>query len=149
MDFIFRRSDVSVDTVHSSLLRSSSFSSPRWYHLHAFFPRGLVITVVPALGDPRRERPPAVYGHVINVPTHVNVPIRPSDERPPAMYGQFCHASSSPFSEDSSPCSSYDDSRHHCTISSSSYWASYLSSNNVSGSCMETFKPDDLILVID
>ena len=30
-------------------------------------------TVVPALGDPRRERPPAVYGHVSNVPTHVNV----------------------------------------------------------------------------
>ena len=30
-------------------------------------------TVVPALGDPRRERPPAVYGHVINVPTHFNV----------------------------------------------------------------------------
>ena len=26
-------------------------------------------TVVPALGDPRRERPPAVYGHVINAPT--------------------------------------------------------------------------------
>ena len=36
MDFIFRRSDgsrISVDTVHPSLLRSSSFSSPRWYHL--------------------------------------------------------------------------------------------------------------------
>ena len=36
MDFIFRRSDgyrVSVDTVHPSLLRSSSFSYPRWYHL--------------------------------------------------------------------------------------------------------------------
>ena len=32
-----------------------------------------VITVVPALGDPCRERPPAVYGHVINVPTHFNV----------------------------------------------------------------------------
>ena len=48
------------------------------------------ITVVPALGDPRRERPPAVYGHVINFPTHFNVPIRPSDERPPAMYGHFC-----------------------------------------------------------
>ena len=47
-------------------------------------------TVVPALGDPRRERPPAVYGHVINIPTHFNVPIRPSDERPPAMYGHFC-----------------------------------------------------------
>ena len=30
-------------------------------------------TVVPALGDPRRERPPAVYGHFINVPTHFNV----------------------------------------------------------------------------
>ena len=30
-------------------------------------------TVVPALGDPRRERPPAVYGHFVNVPTHVNV----------------------------------------------------------------------------
>ena len=47
-------------------------------------------TVVPALGDPRRERPPAVYGHVINVPNHFNLPIRPSDERPPAMYGHFC-----------------------------------------------------------
>ena len=31
------------------------------------------ITVVPALGDPRRERPPAVYGHFVNVPTHFNV----------------------------------------------------------------------------
>ena len=31
------------------------------------------LTVVPALGDPRRERPPAVYGHVINVKTHFNV----------------------------------------------------------------------------
>ena len=30
-------------------------------------------TVVPALGDPRRERPPVVYGHVNNVPTHFNV----------------------------------------------------------------------------
>ena len=38
MDFVFRRSDgshVSVDTVHPSLLRSSSFSSPRWYHLQS------------------------------------------------------------------------------------------------------------------
>ena len=26
-------------------------------------------TVVLALGDPRRERPPALYGHVINAPT--------------------------------------------------------------------------------
>ena len=30
-------------------------------------------TVVPALGDPRRERPPAVCGHFVNVPTHFNV----------------------------------------------------------------------------
>ena len=47
-------------------------------------------TVVPALGDARRERPPAVYGHVINVPIHLNVPIRPSDERPTGLYGHFC-----------------------------------------------------------
>ena len=30
-------------------------------------------TVVPVLGDPCRERPPAVYGHVINAPTYLNV----------------------------------------------------------------------------
>ena len=29
--------------------------------------------LVPAMGDPRRERPLDVYGHVINVPTHLNV----------------------------------------------------------------------------
>ena len=28
-------SHVSIDTVHPSLLRSSSFSSPRWYHLQS------------------------------------------------------------------------------------------------------------------
>ena len=33
----------------------------------------LSCTVVPALGDPRRERTPAMYGHVINVPTYFNV----------------------------------------------------------------------------
>ena len=33
----------------------------------------LLYTVVPALGDPRRERPPAVCGHFVNVPTHFNV----------------------------------------------------------------------------
>ena len=31
------------------------------------------MNVVPALGDPRRERPPDVYCHVFNVPTHLNV----------------------------------------------------------------------------
>ena len=38
MDLVFRRSDgshVSVDTGHPYLLRSSSFSSPRWYHLQS------------------------------------------------------------------------------------------------------------------
>ena len=30
-------------------------------------------TVVPALGDPRREWPPDVYGHAINIPTHFNI----------------------------------------------------------------------------
>ena len=33
----------------------------------------MVNTVVPALGDPRRERPPAVSGHFVNVPTHFKV----------------------------------------------------------------------------
>ena len=32
-------------------------------------------TVVPVLGDPFCERPPAVYGHVINFPIHFNVQI--------------------------------------------------------------------------
>ena len=38
MDFILRCPDsshVSVDTLHPSLLRSSSFSSPRWCHLQS------------------------------------------------------------------------------------------------------------------
>ena len=34
-------------------------------------------TVVPALGDHRPERPPAVCGHLINVPTHFNVKLPP------------------------------------------------------------------------
>ena len=58
--------------------------------LHSLSTTSSSTTVVPALGDPRRERPPAVYGHSINAPTHFKVPIRPSDERPPAMYGHFC-----------------------------------------------------------
>ena len=33
----------------------------------------LPTTVVPALGDPRRERTPAVCGHFVNVPTHFKV----------------------------------------------------------------------------
>ena len=41
------------------------------------------VTVVPALGDHRRERPPAVCGHIINVPTHVNVTLPPISGHPP------------------------------------------------------------------
>ena len=44
-----------------------------------------VYTVVPALGDPRRERPPVMYGHIINVPTHVNVKV-------PAISGHLPNA---------------------------------------------------------
>ena len=44
-----------------------------------------VYTVVPALGDPRRERTPAMYGHVINVPTHFNVKL-------PAIVGHLPNA---------------------------------------------------------
>ena len=46
MDLVFRHSDgshVSVDTVHPSLLRFSSFSSPGWYHL-VFFLRSFGLT---------------------------------------------------------------------------------------------------------
>ena len=38
-------------------------------------PRTVWCTVVPALGDTRRERPPVMYGHIINVPTHFNVKV--------------------------------------------------------------------------
>ena len=43
---VFCRSDdfrVSVDTGHPSRLRSSSLSSPRWYHLQSFFRRSLYL----------------------------------------------------------------------------------------------------------
>ena len=39
-------SDVSVDTVHPSLLRSSHFSSPMWYHLQSLSPD---VCLVPSL----------------------------------------------------------------------------------------------------
>ena len=35
------------------------------------------VVVVTCLGRPRRERPPDVYGHVINVPTHFNFKLPP------------------------------------------------------------------------
>ena len=33
----------------------------------------IIYTVVPALGNPCDERPPAMYGHVTDVPTHINI----------------------------------------------------------------------------
>ena len=33
----------------------------------------IIITVVPVLGDPRLQRPPAVYGLFVNLPTYFNV----------------------------------------------------------------------------
>ena len=50
----------------------------------------VLYTVVPALGEPRRERPPALYGHVINAPTDTFQRYITSDQRPPAMNGHFC-----------------------------------------------------------
>ena len=44
-------------------------------------------TVVPAMCDPCRERPPDVYGHVINVPAHLNVKL-------PAIGGHLPNADS-------------------------------------------------------
>ena len=59
------------------LLGSPSLSSVRFRHpitlIRYADKRIFNTTVVPALGDPRRERPPAVYGHIVNVPTHFNV----------------------------------------------------------------------------
>ena len=45
----------------------------------------MTTTVVPALGDPHRDRPPAMYGHIINVPTHFNVKL-------PAISGHLPNA---------------------------------------------------------
>ena len=89
----------------STLYSHGSVFPPTRCSLDILLPRSTVCslslsnrpTVVPALGDPRRERPPAMYGHAINVPTQCNVHIRPSDERPPAMYGHFCLVRWCPF----------------------------------------------------
>ena len=54
----------------SVMLCSSSLSIQR---LHGSWKTVRLCTVVPALGDPRRERPPAVCGHFVNVPTHFKV----------------------------------------------------------------------------
>ena len=61
MDLVFRRSDgshVSVDTVHPSLLRSSSLSSPGWYHLQSL--SSYVVLVSPLyVAKPPESRFPA------------------------------------------------------------------------------------------
>ena len=43
------------------------FLSIKHVCIHAYI---YVYSSTSVLGDPRREQPPAVYGHVINVPTH-------------------------------------------------------------------------------
>ena len=61
MDLVFRRSDrshVSVDTVHPSLLRSSSLSSPGWNHLQSL--SSYVVLVSPLyVAKPPESRFPA------------------------------------------------------------------------------------------
>ena len=61
MDLVFRRSDgshVSVDTVHPSLLRSSSLSSPGWYNLQSL--SSDVVLVSPLyVSKPHESRFPA------------------------------------------------------------------------------------------
>ena len=61
MDFVFRRSDgshVSVDTVHPSLLRSSSLSSPGCYHLQSL--SSYIVLVSPLyVAKPPQSRFPA------------------------------------------------------------------------------------------
>ena len=61
MDLVFRRSDgchVSVETVHPSLLRSSSLSSPGWYHLQSL--SSSVVLVSPLyVANPPQSRFPA------------------------------------------------------------------------------------------
>ena len=61
---------------------SNMYCSQLWRDFKSCSIRKLIVgynhsfryTVVPALGDPRRERPPALYDHVINArPTHFNV----------------------------------------------------------------------------
>ena len=49
MDLVFRRSDgsyVSVDTIHPSLLRSSSLSSPGWYHLQSLSSHVVLVSLL-------------------------------------------------------------------------------------------------------
>ena len=62
-------------------------------------------TVVPALGDPRRERPPAMYGHIINVPTHFNVKL-------PAISGHLPNADA----DSHSLAVSITDSANKCRV---------------------------------
>ena len=47
--------------------QSISFIADNYIHTRLVIEKKKPVTVVPALGDLRRERPPAVYGHVINV----------------------------------------------------------------------------------
>ena len=61
MDLVWRRSDgshVSIDTVHPSLLRSSSLSSPGWYNLHSLSSDVFLVSSL-YVAKPSRSRCPA------------------------------------------------------------------------------------------
>ena len=75
MDLVFRRSDcshVSVDTVHPSLLRSSSLSSPVWYHLQRL--SSDVVLVSPLyVAKPPESRFPAPLSDSVWPQAHLHI----------------------------------------------------------------------------
>ena len=65
----YRQVKRSQKDLEKLLLKADKDDLSEWLLLSCSF----IITVVPALGDSRRERPPAVCGHFVNVPTHFKV----------------------------------------------------------------------------
>ena len=45
------------------------------------------------MGDPRRERPSAMYGHIVNVPTHFNVKLPAISGHLPNAYSHLLEVS--------------------------------------------------------
>ena len=64
MDVVFCRSDgshVSVDTVHPSLLLSSSLSSPDWYHLQSLSSDVVLVSPLSVAKPPESRFPAPLY----------------------------------------------------------------------------------------
>ena len=60
MDLVFRRSygsHVSVDTVHPSQLRSTSLSSPGWYHLQSLSSDAVLVSPLYVVNPPQSRFP--------------------------------------------------------------------------------------------